>query len=479
MRVAFMASVSEGNACGTVAVRWRGSMDQMAMLRDLGGRLLRMMLASVLAAVTLVALVALVLLVATTVARAGEAPTEFPGPKVPTDPRQGEVPLPSPGGWNASLVLDNQGVGVWTVKCFPFFRQFGCPELVAVDDRGRLQVLVSYSGRWTPRTTIHEGTWLGGLAYGDVDPRFEGGEIYTGGLLGNLYQVLPKQHGMMDARLIAQMPGHEIHTIVAGRVDGRVPGPVLLVFTRPGGLYRLRPTGPHGTWEKDFLGELPGRVRDAVVLPPGEGESVEIATVSRDGALRVCSDGLTKVMVPHRTTMGMGRLALRPGSTARSTVLYATLDDGRVLRHERKVAGWTTETIYAGPQGLRGVAAGRFHQDAAVETVAVYGYAGKVQLLTRGEKGWSVETLFVNDRKGHWLCAAELDGRNATDELVASGFGGRVVLLARPPGYGLEGVATDPVPEEEEKPLEEEPESKTPAPAPGGKPAPAEAPSEG
>jgi hypothetical protein len=114
-----------------------------------------------------------------------------------------------------------------------------------------------------------------------------------------------------------------------------------------------------------------------------------------------------------------------------------------------------------------------------VETVAVYGYAGKVQLLTRGEKGWSVETLFVNDRKGHWLCAAELDGRNATDELVASGFGGRVVLLARPPGYGLEGVATDPVPEEEEKPLEEEPESKTPAPAPGGKPAPAEAPSEG
>ena len=30
-----------------------------------------------------------------------------------------------------------------------------------------------------------------------------------------------------------------------------------------------------------------------------------------EGALRVYSDGLTKVTVPHRTTMGMGRLALR------------------------------------------------------------------------------------------------------------------------------------------------------------------------
>lgn len=41
---------------------------------------------------------------------------------------------------------------------------------------------------------------------------------------------------------------------------------------------------------------------------------------------------------------------------------------------------------------------------------------------------------------------AEVDGRNGTRELVGSGYGGRIFLLSRPPGYGLEGVPTDPDP---------------------------------
>ena len=145
----------------------------------------------------------------------------------------------------------------------------------------------------------------------------------------------------------------------------------------------------------------------------------------------------------------MGRLALRrhapPGSPA---VLYATCDDGVVLRLEEGAEGaWRTETIYAGPQGPRGIAAGRFDADPARETVATYGYGMRAQLLTRTEGGWKAEDLFEDRDKGHWMCAAELDARNGTDEILLSGYGKRVVLLFRPPGYGLPGVATDPRPD--------------------------------
>ena len=108
-------------------------------------------------------------------------------------------------------------------------------------------------------------------------------------------------------------------------------------------------------------------------------------------------------------------------------------------RHERLGDCWESEVVYLGPQGPRGIAAGRFHADPEVETVAVFGYSAKVELLSRRTGGtWEVETLFVDRDKGHWLCTAELDGRNATDELLASGYGGRIVLLSRPPGYGLD-----------------------------------------
>jgi hypothetical protein len=441
-------------------------------LLDAGRRALTMGLAALLATAALTALVVVFVLVSGAAARAEEAPApEKPaGPPVPTDPRGGEVPLPAGEGWKASLVLDNEGAGVWSVRCFPVFPEFACPELVAVDDRGRCIVLVSYSGRWTPRPTIHEGAWLGGLYCGDVDPRVPGGEIYTGGLLGNLYQVQAHAQGMLGARLIARRPGHEIHTILGGDLDPRTPGRELLLFTRPGGLYRATPDGEHGRFRTAFLEPLPGRIRDAVVLPAGEGTVPEIATVARDGKLRILrmTDDGPRWSVAYETAMGMGRLARRPAEAGSSTVLYSTLDDGRVLRHERGPQSWKTTTIYAGPQGPRGVVAGRFHADGGSESIAVYGYSGKVQLLTRGKAGWKVETIFVNAHKGHWLALAEVDGRNGTDEIVASGFGGKVILLSRPPGYALPGVATDPEPrpEDEDEPKEGPKPEEKPAPTP-------------
>lgn len=44
----------------------------------------------------------------------------------------------------------------------------------------------------------------------------------------------------------------------------------MIVFTRPGGLYRVTPTGAHGTFETLELRDYDGRVRQALVLPPAK-----------------------------------------------------------------------------------------------------------------------------------------------------------------------------------------------------------------
>jgi hypothetical protein len=356
------------------------------------------------------------------------------------DPTKGAVPLPCLSEkWNAFLIIDNKGVGIWTVASFNVFAQYGCPEVVGLDDKGRCIILVSYSGKWTPFKVIEDGLWLGGLTHGDVDPRIKGSELYTGGKKGNMYQVVAYGNGALDYRRIAYLPGREIHTILSGDLDPRSKGNELFVFTRPGGLYRVTPTAPHGRFQVDHLQDLQGRVRQAEVLPQLVGNPLEIATVSRTGRLellQITPQGPLWKRI-YDDQMGKGRLAVRKGMPGKSTVVYTTHDDGRIMRHERLGdQSWRTESIYLGPQGPRGIAAGQFHEDPNVETVAVFGYSRKVQLLTRTPEGWQVETLFEDLDKGHWLSTAEVDGRNNTRELIASGYSGRITLLSRPPGYG-------------------------------------------
>lgn len=349
------------------------------------------------------------------------------------DPAKTHVLIPSNSeDWEASLVLDNGSTGIWTVKPFSFFSQYATDEVFGLDDQGRCWVLVNYSGKWTPFPVLNDGKWLGALDSGDVDPRVEGSEVYTGGAVGHLFQLRAYRDGGLDARRIANFPGMELHSVVAGEFDPRNTTPEVLVFTRPGALYSVTPTGEHGEWESQEITLLNARIRDAVVLPSAPGEAASIVTAARDGAIRILSfdeNGPNWVEI-HRTAQGRGRLAL--DLDRESPVLYSTADDGRIFRHEQVAGSWVTEQIHAGSAGPRGLAAGRFHPDPDRECVVTFGYSGRVELLSRQAAGeWRSEVLFVDRDKGHWLCAGEFDGRNDTREIFTSGYGGRIVMLAR------------------------------------------------
>jgi len=368
------------------------------------------------------------------------------------DPSKGQVVLSETAGWRADLVHDQGDVGIWTLKSFDFFPQYGTPELVGLDDKGRCHIYWSYSGKWTPVTTIADGVWLGGLDVGDVDPRVPGRELYTGGKSGNVFEVVPYPDGGVDNRRIANLGRREVHTLVVADVLADRPGDELVAFTSPGGLYVLAPRrdGLDG-FENLVMTDLPGRVRDAILLPRASGGATEIATVSRAGALEILrfEGDSPRWTTVHALQQGRGRIALRPSSAGANTVLYTTADDGTVWRHERSGSEWDNARIYSGPQGLRGIAAGRFSADAKEETVVVFGYGASVEMLTRRGAKWTVETIFEDRDKGHWITACEVDGRNATDEIALSGYGARAVLLSRPSGFGLTGELARPGPGED------------------------------
>ncbi len=363
-----------------------------------------------------------------------------------SDPAKNEVPLPALAGWDASLVYESD-VGIWTVGTLGAFEDYGCPEVFGLDDKGRCTILASYSGKWTPHQTVHDVKWLGALAHVDLTPSVEGPEIYVGGQRGNLYQIVMYDDRTCDTRVIARFPGEEIHALVGGDLAPETEGAELLVFARSGRVWLGR--SDDGEVRLHPFDDVGARIRQATLLPSPEPVRPRIAAACRCGELflfQVGRDGLERAVIASEP-MGLGRLAVAPESTPRHTILYVTRDDGVILRFEenRATEAWDREIVYAGPQGPRGLVAGRFSSNTSAETIATFGYSGKVQLLSRVKGGpWSAETIFEDRDKGHWLEAAELDGRNATDELLASGYGGRVVLLSRPPAYGLPDVPVDP-----------------------------------
>lgn len=343
-------------------------------------------------------------------------------------------------GWEARVWLDQgtapPAIGVWVVQCLDLVPDYAGPEIVALDDRGRLHVLFSYSGRFYAWQVLEDREWLGGLCLADVDPSVPGPELYTGGKRGNLYRVTWKPWAAFSAESLAHVSG-ELNNLVAADFEPARPGLELLAFLHPRGVVRLLPES--GFAEESLLPDAL-RLRDAAVFRDGDRDAAVVA--SRDGTLGVLrcgADGAYAIEVLARRAQGFGRVAKGPWTESGSPVFFAGCDDGAVLRIARDAAGsWTVREIWIGTRGVRGVAADVFDSDPARETVAVFGYGREVVLLARGADGTFSGTTILTDReKGHWLCAGELDDRNATREIVASGFGGRVIVLSRTPGHGL------------------------------------------
>jgi hypothetical protein len=368
------------------------------------------------------------------------------------NPADGEVPLPAATGWRAFSIHDSDA-GVWYAQIDKVVDAYGQNEVIATDDRGRWLLLTVYSGKWTAHQVNPDGQWLAPSRSTDLDPRAPGRELYAAGLGGSVHRITlePEPHGRFRLRSveIGHAAGEEFHTVLAGDLTPERAGGELLVFGITGAVYELVPQGDAGEqFAMPLRARLSGRVRDAVVLPD-PGGTPTIVGASRSGELLAMSlrGERLESRVLLRASSGLGRVARAAPAAGRGAdhgeVLYVTRDDGVLLRAEQQDDGsWRSAVIFAGAQGLRGVAAGRFDADPDCETVAVYGYGKEVQLVSRRLDGpWQVETIFAGVHQGHWLAVGELDGRNGTDELVATGFGGQVVLLARPPGYALPEAA--------------------------------------
>lgn len=379
-------------------------------------------------------------------------PARGPEAAVPAlgNPADAEVPLPAAAGWQARLVHRGDA-GVWYLHVAKVVPAYGQDEILAADDKGRLLVLSVYSGKWTATAVTPDGQWLAPTRPADVDPRVPGDEVYCGGKGGSVHRVtvrnLPFGKWALDTVEIGHVGGEEFHAMLAADVDPAAPGCELLAFGITGAAYQLQPSGDGDGFTMVRRCQLPGRVRDTVVLPAANGSAPWIVGASRSGdlvALRL-GGGAPEVATWLHEDCGLGRIARgQPGPTERD-VLYVTRDDGVLVRMARGADDrWSRAAIFAGPQGLRGVAAGRLFADGR-EAVAVYGYGREVHVVSRAAgAAWQAELIFAGAQQGHWLALGELDGRNGTDELVASGFGGDVVLLARPAGYGLPDAALAP-----------------------------------
>lgn len=377
-------------------------------------------------------------------------------------------PLPAGDGWRADRI-HHSDAGVWYLHVDDVVADYGQHDVIAADDKGRFLLLTVYSGQWTANSVVPDGLWLAPTRSVDVDPRAPGRELYAGGRGGSLHRVTlrpqPFAKFTLESVEIGHRPGEEFHAVVAGDF-APTAGDELLAFAITGAVFQLVPSGDGAAFTMPQVASVPGRVRDVVVVPGTSGEPATLLGVSRAGHLlrMQLHPGELRWTSVLQEDSGLGRIAAAKG---RPGVFYATRDDGAVVRIALAADGRVERSVvYAGGQGLRGVASGRFFADDR-EAFAVYGYDKAIHVVhRRGTEPWQAETVLTTTQKGHWLTVGELDGRNGTDELVASGFDGDVILVARPPGYALPGAA---VPIEEQRPPVPGP---TPAPTSVPKPAP-------
>ena len=366
------------------------------------------------------------------------------------DPGTGEIPLPGAApSWNAFHLFTSDTWRLHSIGAGHLTHEHDSPQVIVLDEKGRCVILQGDSGKWSSGVAVEDGTPMSAWARGDLDPRIAGPELYVGGRSGNLFRVTSTGRRSYAAELLGCVPEASLSRFVLGEIDPGHPGHEMLALTNNGPVYDVRPgRAPDDGFTLEQIGDLGTRTRDSLLLPGIDGRPPRVAALLQTGEVALLvrtPEGFDRTPLCQEE-MSIARMGRRPPREGEGEVIYVARVDGLILRFAEQEDGtWEREPIYAGPSGPRGLAAGRFAEDPDVETVAVFGYSKKVQLLSRRDDDpWEVETIFTDTGGGHWLAAAELDGRNVTDELVGGGFSYHVFMLTRGPGYGLTGVAVDP-----------------------------------
>ncbi len=341
------------------------------------------------------------------------------------------------GEWT-NRVLWESDAPVWSVLLADVLESRAGLEIVAMDDKGRGNLLFTGNNEAIPWLLLMDGRWLGTAVFGDADPFRPGSELYLAGGRGNLYQVTMLPQGGFESRLI-WFARDEIHTLVLDEVVPGHEGLDLIACTLRGGMYLLTPGDvedefvPEGAWESRLIHMDPGRIRNVVVHdfdPTLAGK--EMLFVSRSGRFSRLGwrCGKLEELLIFQDTQGLARLALGKAAKGQPPV-YTAGDDGRIFRYERNAVGlWQGRVIHKCGGPARGVATGRFTEEENAECVAVFSYSREVTLLVRHgeEEEFEPHTIYTDGDKGHCLAAVDFDGRGL-DEIIVCGYSGRVTLL--------------------------------------------------
>ena len=123
------------------------------------------------------------------------------------DPAKGEVPMPGAApGWDAFHLFTSD---TWRLHCVAgarLTREFGSPQVVVLDEKGRCIILQADSGKWLPTVVVEDGKASSAWAHGDLDPRVDREEVYVGGGSGTIYQVVVRDRKWTSTP-VASAPG--------------------------------------------------------------------------------------------------------------------------------------------------------------------------------------------------------------------------------------------------------------------------------
>lgn len=346
--------------------------------------------------------------------------------------------------WRAVTCLESSAA-IERVRCGRPDRADAALQAVSVDQAGDV-ALMHFAGEQVRAEIVYKnGAELSALSIGDVDPFFDGPEIYVGGFLrseehqevgGAVYQLALERGAPARARTVFSATSF-VHSVE--RIEPQTPGasPELLVCTYAGEIQRLRPSPGTGVWEARLLYREP---------PSADAEAVKIkdAAFLRDASRRAPHEALVALKLgrllhldldaPERTHL----IHTEPGGLSRITPdeqggAYVTGYAGRVLRLVRAGEGWRVDVLdqEGADSGLRGLVRGRFPVDGGVAHLAIFGFHRRCRALVERLGVLDPVTLYIDSERGHTIEAADLIPGNDADEILIGGYSQRVCMLVR------------------------------------------------